>query len=508
MRTAENVRVGIAIGLQPDTLRASSKRAGSSPAAPVDLLTSEMGFGSRSGLAGAGLTHAQFIAVYTMNRKRNIGTGLAGASHPHQAVLSLEFISGAQRATGHGFAQELRSFREFGRDTREIQTRFNTAGGEERSIITLVNEFWTSKQRAANRLHEISYRACFKPQLPRFFIERLTSPGETVYDPFMGRGTTPIEAALLGRVPVACDINPLSAVLTKPRLHPPTVEEVTDRVRELDLADHDEFPEELLTFYHPETLKEIASLKKYFLRRRAAKALDPVDEWICLVSLNRLTGHSPGFFSVYTLPPNQAVSVKAQQKINRDRNQTPPRRPVRAIILKKTRILLSDCDAIVRQTLAIVASQARLLTQPADATPQIRSNSVALVVTSPPFLDVVNYAGDNWLRCWFLGMDAKSVAITTPKKLDAWQEAMTAVFRELRRVLRPGGHVAFEVGEIRGGTVKLEEAVLPCGIVAGLEPLLVLINDQEFTKTANCWGVDNGFKGTNTNRIVLFRKND
>jgi len=31
-------------------------------------------------------------------------------------------------------------------------------------------------------------------------------------------------------------------------------------------------------------------------------------------------------------------------------------------------------------------------------------------------------------------------------------------------------------------------------------------NDQKFTKTANCWGVDNNFKGTNTNRIGLFRK--
>ena len=31
-----------------------------------------------------------------------------------------------------------------------------------------------------------------------------------------------------------------------------------------------------------------------------------------MVALNRLTGHSPGFFSVYTLPPNQATSVERQ----------------------------------------------------------------------------------------------------------------------------------------------------------------------------------------------------
>jgi hypothetical protein len=83
---------------------------------------------------------------------------------------------------------------------------------------------------------------------------------------------------------------------------------------------------------------------------------------------------------------------------------------------------------------------------------------------------------------------------------------MTAVFYELHRVLAPGGHVAFEVGEIHGGETRLEEYVLPCGIAAGLDPVLVLINDQEFTKTANCWGVNNMNKGTNTNRIVVFRK--
>ena len=77
---------------------------------------------------------------------------------------------------------------------------------------------------------------------------------------------------------------------------------------------------------------------------------------------------------------------------------------------------------------------------------------------------------------------------------------------ELRRTLRPGGHVAFEVGEVRGGALRLEETVIPAGVTAGLEPVLVLVNAQHFTKTANCWGVTNNHKGTNTNRVVVFRK--
>src|SRR5206468_7585035 len=164
------------------------------------------------------------------------------------------------------------------------------------------------------------------------------------------------------------------------------------------------------------------------------------------------------------------------------------------------------CDGRVRRVLSSVSSQAQLLTQHSGRVPEIAPETVSLVVTSPPFLDVVDYAGDNWLRCWFIGVDPASVKLTVPKRLEEWQRVMTEVFRELHRVLRPGGHVAFEVGEVRGGKVKLEQAVVPCGIETGLKPILVLINDQKFTKTANCWGVENNAKGTNTNRIVVFQK--
>ena len=234
--------------------------------------------------------------------------------------------------------------------------------------------------------------------------------------------------------------------------------------------------------------------------------MDLTDAWLRMVAMSRLTGHSPGFFSVYTLPPNQAVSVSRQRTLNQQRNQTPPRRDVVELLLKKSKQLLGDVTPLVRQTLTRVSRHARLLKMHAEATPQIPSDSVSLVVTSPPFLDVVDYATDNWLRCWFAGIDAKSVTLTTPGRLDAWAITMTGVFRELQRVVKPGGHVAFEVGEVHGGKTKLEETALPCGVAAGFEPVLVLINDQEFTKTANCWGVKNNNKGTNTNRVVVFRK--
>ena len=83
---------------------------------------------------------------------------------------------------------------------------------------------------------------------------------------------------------------------------------------------------------------------------------------------------------------------------------------------------------------------------------------------------------------------------------------MGAVFRELYRITKSGGWVAFEVGEIRNATLKLEEHVMPLGINAGFSCEAVLINQQTFTKTSNLWGIKNNEAGTNSNRIAVFRR--
>ena len=380
--------------------------------------------------------------------------------------------------------------------------------GEGERIPRWSREFWTSRQRQASSLHEVSYRACYKPQLPRLFIGKLTQAGDRVYDPFSGRGTTALEAALLGRRVAANDINPLSEILARPRLTPPEPAEVEARLRLIPRGDAVSDGLDLSMFYHPDTEAEIRALRAWFLDRTQSGAFDDLDAWIRMVATNRLTGHSPGFFSVYTLPPNQALRAEKQVEINRTRGQVPEYRDTRALILKKTRQLLSDLDGAARQHLRRAAEDAQFLTGDAGATAGLDAASIQLTVTSPPFLDVVQYAADNWLRCWFCGLDAEAIAagITMSRTVEGWAETMQGVFRELYRVTRLGGFVAFEVGEVRKGTVRLEEVVLPLGIRAGFSPLGLLINEQTFTKTANIWGVDNNAKGTNSNRIALFEK--
>lgn len=370
-------------------------------------------------------------------------------------------------------------------------------------------ELWTSRQRQAHALHELSYRACFKPQLPRFFIERLTAPGDLVYDPFSGRGTTALEAALLDRRVVANDVNPLSALLAAPRLAPPEgPDPVAARMAEYGFDPAARADLDLSMFYHPATEAALVSLRRALLARVAAGADDPLDRWIRMVATNRLTGHSPGFFSVYTLPPNQAASSSGQRRINALRAQVPPARDVAALVVRKTGQLLRGLDDETRARLERRGRDARFLTGDARQTPAIAAGSVSLTVTSPPFLDQVAYAKDNWLRCWFNGLDSERVGtgITMARTVPAWTAVMAGVFAELYRVTASGGHVAFEVGEIRRGTVPLDEHVVPIGEEAGFACRAIYVNSARFTKTSHIWGVSNHAGGTNTNRIVLFEK--
>jgi hypothetical protein len=374
-------------------------------------------------------------------------------------------------------------------------------------VPAFINEFWTAGQRKASSIHEISYRACFKPQLPGFFINMLTKKGDIVCDPFSGRGTTVIEAGLQGREVIANDANPVSKIITQPRLFPPTVKAVEKRLSAIP-CDAKKRTLDLSMFYHPETEREISSLREYLLQRRDRGKEDTVDRWIAMVATNRLTGHSTGFFSIYTLPPNQAVSQQSQKRINRRRKQVPEYRDTRRLIIKKTKSLLRTLTRSQVNNLNRAGKTALFLTGDARKTPEIPDDTVNLVVTSPPFLDIVQYRNDNWLRCWFNGLDSDTFGktITMARSVKEWAGVMGGVFRELYRTGAPGGWVAFEVGEVRKGTILLEEQVVPLGIAAGFACEGIMINTQAFTKTSHIWGVDNMGCGTNTNRIVLFKK--
>lgn len=186
-----------------------------------------------------------------------------------------------------------------------------------------VNEYWTAAQRQTSSIHEISYRACFKPQLPAFFIKWLSGEGDTVYDPFGGRGTTAIEAALLKRRVISNDANPLSRILTEPRLHIPAMDEIARRLEEIETGGDECADIDLSMFYHPKTEAEIVSLRDYLADRRLDGTEDAVDRWIRMVATNRLTGHSRGFSRYIRCPRTRRYRRRARERSTR----SGPRRP-------------------------------------------------------------------------------------------------------------------------------------------------------------------------------------
>jgi len=354
-------------------------------------------------------------------------------------------------------------------------------------------------------LHEISYRGCFKPQLAGFFIQKFSKHGDFVCDPFMGRGTTPLEAALLGRIAVGIDANPIGEMLVQPRLNPPEKCEIEKRLKEIPWKTSPPLREDLLVFYHRQTLEKITALQDYLFERQSSGELDALDAWIRLVALNRLSGHSAGFFSVRTMPPNQAVPIARQIAINARNHQLPTYRDVAELIMKKSTALLRDLAEDQRNALANLAKEHRIGSGLAERLDHLESESVHLIVTSPPFLNVVNYRQDNWLRCWFAGVDPNKIPKLT-SSVAQWTENLSLAIREMLRILKPRGHIAIEVGEIKRGQIKMEDLIMKAGSWCGISPKEIYLNEQNFTKTSHCWGIENNKSGTNTNRIVVFQK--
>lgn len=327
-------------------------------------------------------------------------------------------------------------------------------------------------------------------------------------DPFSGRGTTALQANLLGRVAWATDVNPLAVKITQAKTQPVGLDEIVLRLNQVDFrrpVSLEGFQEKFEPFYHPDTYRELVNLKNFI-----QKNYDPVNRFIELLALSRLHGHSNGFFSVYSFP-QISIPPESQRLINRKRRQEPEYRSVAPRIIKKAAQALRDgCTGEFFDT-----SNANLMrVNDARNLQGVPANSVNLIVTSPPFLDKVDYLADNWLEFWFAGINQDHFAdnLIMCSDVAEWEKFISDVLTEMLRVLQPKGHAIIEVGEVETakGTLYLDEIV--ADVAARVENPTkrfsvkeVLINQQRFTKLANCFNVQNNEKGTNTNRMVVMR---
>lgn len=373
-----------------------------------------------------------------------------------------------------------------------------------------LQEFWTNRQRQMHSMHySISYRASFKPELPHYFIQKYAvDRSQIIMDPFAGRGTTILEANLMGFKAIHNDISPISFFIGKARQYVPSLEEFIERLKKIPFKKNRKEPsskvkEKFYVFYHPETFKEILNLRDEYLHNKE----DPVLQYIMFIALTRLHGHSDGFFSVYSFP-QFSILPEAQRRNNLKRKIKPEYKDIQSRIIKKYqkdhKDQLPEWYRISKWNEYYQLDSTNLYLIP--------NNYVDLIITSPPFLDKVDYKQDNWLRAWFLGLEEEmhSISFGIYRNLEDWEEFMQKSLKEMIRITKKLGRIVIEIGEVKYKKQKIYLDEVVAGIVKKNFPNVVVdevnINLQKFTKLSNCWKIQNNEKGTNSNRCVILKK--
>lgn len=244
------------------------------------------------------------------------------------------------------------------------------------------------------------YFAMFPEQFVEQQLLTYTAPGDVVFDPFCGRGTTVFESLLKGRLAAGSDVNPVATCIASAKAAAPPFPKIIRRIDQLEeifLSEtrSSKAPTPFFEFcYHSDTLSEIM-----FLRHALDWQYDPVDCFISAIMLGILHGESHR--SEYCLSNRmpRTISTKPDYSVRwwSERKLTAPRRETFEVLRKSAtfryRLPPAQLAGIVRQ------SDAR---HSGASFPEL-TGRVRLVVTSPPYLDTTDYSEDQWLRLWFLG---------------------------------------------------------------------------------------------------------
>lgn len=305
--------------------------------------------------------------------------------------------------------------------------------------------------------HQLSpFIGRMKSSMARSLVEQFSAPGETVYDPFSGAGTVPLEAWAAGRQVIAGDISPYAYVLSKAKLNPPQgLQQAEQRLllrwkdaeRQIHKVDLRNVPPWIRSFFHKETLREVISLRNVLLQRREHFLL------CCLLGI--LHHWRPGFLSY---PASHIVPHLKWKRFPKE--QYPE--------LYKYREVLPRLLAKVRRAFKRIPTVDRGLRrkiQRVDANKgclEEKRGSIGAIITSPPYMNSLSYARDNRLRLWFLGVeDCRELEpIVSPTKTRFLNMIGTLILK-WGPLLKPRGICVLVLGSVRrdGREHDLPEAV-------------------------------------------------
>lgn len=275
----------------------------------------------------------------------------------------------------------------------EIETPPSSAQTEWRNVLA---EHWQSHggKWAAPQHYNCTYMAMFPPELPHYFIKRFTKLGDTVLDPFSGRGTTVVEASAQGRVGIGNDLNPLAVALSRGKISNPKLEQLLERLNELQQGfnpkkwEIDQEPDRIRMIYHPNTLAQLC-----YLKANLDWSKQGPDAFLVSVLMGAMHGASSGFLSV-PMPNTFSMGWNYVKKYIEKKKLECPDRDVFEVLEKRVRRYLKKGYLVGSGK--VIEGDVRKLDS------KVEHNSVQLLFTSPPYLKVIKYGLYNWIRLWFL----------------------------------------------------------------------------------------------------------
>jgi hypothetical protein len=321
---------------------------------------------------------------------------------------------------------------------------------------------WKTAPRGwGHPLHKLSqYIGQFPPSLAHFFIRQYTQPGEMVFDPFSGGGTTVLEALLLGRPAAAIDAFGYAHTLSHAKARPMELP-AFDRYLKAKLKEAERQPgklalldnPDLRIFYSDRTLDQI-------LRLRAILREDDSDEAIFLKGVVSGILHGPSaMFLSLSMKDTVSSTPGYVERYVKEHGLVKPERDLYECAMNKARRCLSA--GIPERKGSIFRGDARAVPLP--------DKSVNFILTSPPYMSVLDYAWNNWLRVWWLGDDRR----TEQKKLmrsgveETYRKFMREICVEMFRLLKPNSAFVIVVGDVKktrsNGTTSIINSALLIG---------------------------------------------
>lgn len=307
---------------------------------------------------------------------------------------------------------------------------------------------WKQERHIPHTLHKMLSRpGSMPPQLPKFFIAKYSAPGDLILDPFCGKGTGLLEASLLGRRTLGFDVALDAVIAANAKVDPPSLDEVSEFLDSVEPKRYKrkEIPWQVRVFFSPKTLSQLLEIRDSLLAElsEGTKCRRRIANFLLGTLLGILHGHSKLSLS---LPCSHSFGMAPRYVRNYTRRLglRRPSRNVKECLLRRSEQLLCDDPPPVR---------GRVLLFGAEKYPclgaEMLTNSVDLIVTSPPYLNVQTYPKDSWLRLWLLGFDYKKIK---PRFIETgspklYLERMAPCLREMLRALKPRRYAVIVAGD-------------------------------------------------------------